>query len=66
MLSEPAGSPWPKSNLAGAPIRHARPDVLLDCLDEGEEARLCDWLHATGYVDVVQATIDLHEQDRAA
>jgi len=39
--------------------------VLLDCLGEGEEARLRDWLHATGYVDVVQATVDLHEQDRA-
>jgi hypothetical protein len=40
--------------------------VLLDCLGEGEEARLRHWLHATGYIDVVQATVDLHEQDRAA
>jgi len=40
--------------------------VLLHCLCEGEEARLRDWLHATGYVDVVHAAVDLYEQDRAA
>jgi hypothetical protein len=39
---------------------------LLDAVTESEELRLCDWLHATEYADLVQRALDLGRWHRAA
>jgi hypothetical protein len=44
----------------------ARPLVVLDSTTDAEEARLHDWLHASGYIHLVQRAVDLAEEDRAA
>ena len=43
------------------------PSVYLDCRDDGEEARLLDWLSAhDAYAELVAQALDLAERERAA
>jgi hypothetical protein len=41
--------------------------VYLDCLNDGEKARLFDWLNSQpDYADLVERALELAEQARAA